>query len=106
FTASIRFKMVLTSPWPPVDSLTRPPSNSRSILNHVFREMIMMKTVDLEASANNLLDLECCPRPLGARDQTAVLELYAPDITYFDPLTPTSIDGDEAMEKYYQPFAG
>jgi len=65
-----------------------------------------MKTVDLEASANNLLDLECCPRPPGARDPTAVLELYAPDITYFDPLTPTSIDGDEAMEKYYQPFAG
>jgi hypothetical protein len=35
-----------------------------------------------------------------------VLEVYAPDITYFDPLTATRIDGYGAMEEYYRPWAG
>jgi ketosteroid isomerase-like protein len=42
----------------------------------------------------------------GSGDPGGFLELYASDVTYFDPLTPARIDGHAAMASYYQPFAG
>ena len=32
--------------------------------------------------------------------------MYAPDITYFDPVTATRIDGHQAMVNYYHPWVG
>ena len=34
------------------------------------------------------------------------LDVYAPDITYFDPLTAARIDGHQAIEEYYRPWIG
>jgi ketosteroid isomerase-like protein len=34
------------------------------------------------------------------------LDLYAPEITYFDPATARRIDGLEAMKAYYAPITG
>jgi ketosteroid isomerase-like protein len=39
-------------------------------------------------------------------DPGGFLELYAADITYFDPLTPKRIDGHQAMGDYYGPWTG
>lgn len=42
----------------------------------------------------------------GNGDPSGFLELYAPDISYFDPVTETRIDGHQAMVDYYRPFVG
>jgi ketosteroid isomerase-like protein len=42
----------------------------------------------------------------GNGDPGGFLELYAPDITYFDPSTPERIDGHPAMAEYYRPWVG
>ena len=42
----------------------------------------------------------------GNGDPGGFLELYARDITYFDPITPERIDGHQAMVDYYGPWAG
>ncbi len=42
----------------------------------------------------------------GNGDPGGFLELYGGDITYFDPLTVTRIDGRSAMADYYRPWAG
>ena len=42
----------------------------------------------------------------GKGDPGGFLELYANDITYFDPLTATRIDGHPAMVNYYRPWVG
>ena len=42
----------------------------------------------------------------GRGDPGGFLELYAGDITYFDPVTETRIDGHQAMVDYYRPFTG
>src|SRR5438045_409482 len=42
----------------------------------------------------------------GKGDPDGFLELYAPDITYFDPVTVTRIDGHQAMVDYYRPWVG
>ena len=42
----------------------------------------------------------------GRGDPGGFLELYAPDITYFDPLTAARIDGHHAMADYYRPWIG
>jgi uncharacterized protein (TIGR02246 family) len=34
------------------------------------------------------------------------LDIYAPDITYFDPTTARRIDGLQAMKAYYAPITG
>lgn len=67
----------------------------------------MTKTVDPPATANDLLNLEQGALDRwGNGDPTGVLELYAPDITYFDPLTPSRIDGYSSMQEYYRPWTG
>jgi ketosteroid isomerase-like protein len=42
----------------------------------------------------------------GKGDPGGFLDLYGPDITYFDPVTATRIDGHEAMVDYYRPWTG
>ena len=42
----------------------------------------------------------------GKGDPAGFLELYAPDITYFDPMTASRIDGHQAMVDYYGPWVG
>lgn len=42
----------------------------------------------------------------GRGDPGGFLGLYAPDISYFDPLTAVRIDGHAAMEEYYRPWTG
>jgi ketosteroid isomerase-like protein len=42
----------------------------------------------------------------GKGDPGGFLELYAPDITYFDPVTAMRIDGHQAMVDYYRPWVG
>src|SRR5262245_15149636 len=42
----------------------------------------------------------------GRGDPGGFLDLYADDISYFDPLTPARIDGHAAMTEYYRPWVG
>jgi ketosteroid isomerase-like protein len=42
----------------------------------------------------------------GKGDVNGYLEIYGPDITYFDPALEKRIDGHEAVSKYIGPFDG
>lgn len=42
----------------------------------------------------------------GQGDPGGFLEIYAPDITYFDPATAARYDGHQVMVDYYRPFTG
>ena len=42
----------------------------------------------------------------GKGDPGGFLDLYASDVSYFDPVTAARVDGHQAMTDYYQPFAG
>jgi uncharacterized protein (TIGR02246 family) len=42
----------------------------------------------------------------GKGDPQGFFEIMAPDQTYFDPLTAKRIDGQDALRKYFAPFAG
>jgi len=42
----------------------------------------------------------------GNGDPGGFLDVYGTDVTYFDPLTAMRIDGHQAMEDYYRPWAG
>jgi len=42
----------------------------------------------------------------GKGDPGGFLDVYAPGITYFDPLTAARIDGHAAMVDYYRPWTG
>ena len=43
---------------------------------------------------------------MGQRDPQGFFDIMAQDQTYFDPLTATRIDGQDALKKYIAPFAG
>ena len=63
--------------------------------------------MDAETNADQILMLERQALDRwGKGDPGGLLELYAPDITYFDPATTARIDGQVAMEDYYRPFTG
>jgi len=67
----------------------------------------MINTIDARASADQILMLERGALDRwGKGDPGGFLELYAADITYFDPLTATRIDGHHAMVNYYRPWIG
>ncbi len=67
----------------------------------------MISTVDVGTSSDQILMLERGALDRwGTGDPGGFLELYAPDITYFDPVTPTRIDGHQAMVNYYRPWVG
>jgi len=42
----------------------------------------------------------------GQGDPGGYLELYAPEVTYFDPVQPARVDGLDAMTALYAPLAG
>jgi ketosteroid isomerase-like protein len=42
----------------------------------------------------------------GKGDPQGYIETYAGDITYFDPVAATRIDGLDAMQAWYAPIAG
>lgn len=67
----------------------------------------MSDTVDIRTSADQILTLERKALDRwGNGDPGGFLELYASDISYFDPATASRIDGHAAMEDYYRPWTG
>jgi ketosteroid isomerase-like protein len=67
----------------------------------------MNNTSEAQTSANHILALECAAlERWGKGDPGGFLEVYATDITYFDPLTARRIDGLPAMADYYNPWIG
>ena len=67
----------------------------------------MIKPIDVSKSSDQILMLERGALDRwGKGDPSGFLELYAADITYFDPVTPTRIDGHQAMVNYYRPWVG
>jgi len=42
----------------------------------------------------------------GKGDPDGFFEIYAPEITYFDPFQPARVDGRETMRKLYEPIRG
>ena len=67
----------------------------------------MMNTTHDQANLDQILMLERAALDRwGKGDPGGFLELYANDITYFDPLTARRIDGHQAMADYYEPWAG
>ena len=66
-----------------------------------------MTTTQTKTVAEQIVTLErLALERWGKGDPGGFLELYAPDITYFDPLTATRIDGHQAIVDYYRPWAG
>lgn len=67
----------------------------------------VIKTADDQTSSDQILLLERSALDRwGKGDPGGFLELYAPDVTYFDPVTATRIDGHPAMVDYYRPWIG
>ena len=67
----------------------------------------MINTVDARNNADQILMLERGALDRwGKGDPGGFLELYAADISYFDPVTAARIDGHQAMVSYYRPFVG
>ena len=67
----------------------------------------MINTTEARTSAEQILMLERAALDRwGNGDPGGFLELYANDITYFDPVAGTRIDGHQAMENYYRPWIG
>ena len=69
--------------------------------------MSNINTIAAQTSADQIIRLERAALDRwGKGDPGGFLELYATDITYFDPVTTTRIDGHEAMVNYYRPWIG
>jgi ketosteroid isomerase-like protein len=67
----------------------------------------MNDTVDIQTSADQIVMLERGALDRwGKGDPGGFLEVYATDITYFDPLIAARIDGHQAMDDYYRPCIG
>jgi ketosteroid isomerase-like protein len=67
----------------------------------------MVNLLSTQTVADEILNLERGALDRWGRgDPDGFLEVYAPDITYFDPLTATRIDGHQAMVDYYRPWMG
>ena len=67
----------------------------------------MINAIDVRTNSDRILMLERGALDRwGNGDPGGLLELYAADITYFDPVTATRIDGHQAMVDYYRPSIG
>ena len=67
----------------------------------------MSKVTSGQSQADHIITLERNALDRwGNGDPNGFLELYATDITYFDPLVEARIDGHPAMAHYYHPFIG
>ena len=61
----------------------------------------------MSTAADHIISLERAALDRwGKGDPGGFLDVYADDITYFDPVTPARIDGHEAMTEYYRPWIG
>lgn len=64
-----------------------------------------MKAADLSKITETVLSLE---KGINERwnkgDVDGALEMYSEDVTYFDPLTETRLDGRKAVEAYFRKF--
>jgi ketosteroid isomerase-like protein/catechol 2,3-dioxygenase-like lactoylglutathione lyase family enzyme len=59
------------------------------------------------ATADHIIGLERAALDRwGKGDPGGFLDLYAADITYFDPMTAARLDGHGAMTDYYRPWIG
>ena len=66
-----------------------------------------MRAVDDETTTEQIVMLERAALDRwGNGDPGGFLELYSPDITYFDPLTAARLDGHRVMADYYRPWIG
>jgi hypothetical protein len=67
----------------------------------------MINAIDVRTSADQILTLERGALDRwGKGDPGGFLASYAADITYFDPVAATRIDGHQAMVNYYLPWVG
>jgi ketosteroid isomerase-like protein len=67
----------------------------------------MMNAIDAQRCASQIIMLERAALDRwGKGDPGGFLELYSDDITYFDPVTATRIDGHQTMVDYYRPWIG
>lgn len=67
----------------------------------------MINRIEAQTSADQIIKRERAALDRwGKGDPGGFLELYATDITYFDPVTATRIDGHQAMVNYYRPWIG
>ncbi len=67
----------------------------------------MTETVNSQAIADQIVGLERGALDRwGKGDPGGFLEVYATDISYFDPLIAARIDGHQAMDDYYRPCIG
>jgi len=65
----------------------------------------MVNAVDVKTSADEIVRIERGALDRWGRgDPGGFLEVYGPDIGYFDPSTETRIDGHGAMVEYYRPW--
>ena len=66
-----------------------------------------MNTTDIRTIADQIIMLERSALDRwGQGDPGGFLDVYAPGITYFDPLISARIDGHQAMADYYRPWIG
>ncbi|HTE45072.1 MAG TPA: nuclear transport factor 2 family protein [Gemmatimonadaceae bacterium] len=65
-----------------------------------------MASMSLPTNADQivLLERDALDR-WGRGDPGGFLDVYAGDVTYFDPATPIRIDGHRAMADYYRPWS-
>ena len=67
----------------------------------------MIEKTELRASSHQIVMLERAALDRwGKGDPGGFLEVYADDITYFDPMTAARVDGHHAMVDYYEPWIG
>ena len=66
-----------------------------------------MNPTDTRTTADQIVALErAALNRWGNGDPGGFLDVYAPGVTYFDPLTPARVDGHAAMIEYYRPYGG
>jgi hypothetical protein len=67
----------------------------------------MVKNAESRTTAEHivLLERKALDR-WGKGDPGGFLDVYGAEVTYFDPLTATRIDGHQAMVDYYRPWVG
>jgi ketosteroid isomerase-like protein len=66
-----------------------------------------MTSTDVQTTADAIVALERAALDRWGRgDPGGFLDIYAREISYFDPLTPARLDGHPAMVEWYRPFTG
>ena len=67
----------------------------------------MGQATDVKSTVDQIISLERAALDRwGNGDPGGFLDLYGADISYFDPLTASRIDGHDAMADYYRPWIG